>query len=124
MAPDRLPPQTIADEKALLGSIMMSSEVLDAVVPIIGTADAFYTPAHRILYTALVAVHDRGDPMDLNAVCDELRRAKAIEEVGGDSYLVELSESFADWSNAEFYARVVAREYRKLLFGIGERSEG
>ena len=122
---DRIPPQDLDAEMALLGSMMMNRDAIGEVVPIIGRQDAswFYLPAHRRLFEVLVDMYD--DPskaIDLIVVSDELRRRNLLEEVGDESYMIQLAESFADWANAEYYARIVRDKgmLRDLIQCVGE----
>jgi len=108
--PDLVPPHDLDAEMALLGSMMMSRDAIAEVVASIQRSDSqgFYLPAHRHLFEVLLDLYD--DPrraIDLIVVSDELRRRNQFELVGGEEYMVQLAESFADWANAEYYARIV-----------------
>ncbi len=107
---ERVPPHDLDAEKALLGSMMMSRDAIAEVVPIIGLSDSpwFYLPVHEKLFEVLVELYD--DPakaIDLIVVTDELRRRDLLEFIGGQDYMIHLAESFAEWANAEHYARIV-----------------
>ncbi|MFQ5414733.1 MAG: replicative DNA helicase [Phycisphaerae bacterium] len=125
---DRIPPQNLDAEMALLGAMMMSRDAVAEVVPIIGRSDSrwFYVPAHQRLFEILLDMYD--DPtkaIDLVVVSDELTRRDLLEAVGGEAYMVELAESYADWANAEHYARIVRDKglLRDLIRCSGEISE-
>jgi len=95
---------------ALLGSMMMSRDAIAEVIPIIGRIDSpwFYLPVHQKLFEVLIDLYD--DPtkaIDLIVVSDELRRRELLEFVGGQEYMIQLAESFAEWANAEHYAKIV-----------------
>jgi replicative DNA helicase len=126
--PDRVPPHDMDAEMALLGSMMMSRDAIAEVIPIVGRSDGswFYVPAHQRVFELLLDLYD--DPtkaIDLIVVSDELRRRELLDFVGGQEYLVQLAESFADWSNAEYYARIVRDNgmLRDLIRCTGEISE-
>ncbi len=126
--PDKTPPHDLDAEMALLGSLMMSRDAVAEVMPIIGRSDAgwFYLPAHQRIFELLLDLYD--DPtkaIDLIVVSDELRRRDMLDYVGGQEYLVQLAESFADWTNAEYYARLVrdGGMLRDLIRCTGEISE-
>ena len=112
MAPasfDRLPPHDLAAEMATLGSMTLERQAVEAVLPIINRSEThwFYRPDHRLLFELLVDVYDRGDPLDLVVVHDELQRRGQLDQVGGSDYLVTLAESVPTWVNAEYYAKIV-----------------
>ena len=109
-SPERVPPQDLDAEMALLGSMMMSRDAIAEVIPLIGRGDSrwFYLPVHQKLFEVLIDLYD--DPtkaIDLIVVADELRRREWFEFVGGQEYMIQLAESFAEWANAEHYARIV-----------------
>ncbi|MCO6437519.1 MAG: replicative DNA helicase [Phycisphaerae bacterium] len=107
---DRLPPHDLDAEMALLGSMMMSRDAIAEVIPLIGREDSgwFYLPVHQNLFEVLVDLYDNpAKAIDLVAVSDELRRRELFDFVGGHAYMIQLAESFADWANAEHYARIV-----------------
>jgi len=107
--PDRIPPQDLDAEMALLGSMLMDRETVGEALEVIGRQDSawFYRPDHRKLFEVLVDMYDKGDQIDLVLTSDELRRRDLLEEIGGQEYMIQLAESFADWANAEHYARIV-----------------
>ncbi len=110
VAAERVPPQDLDAEMALLGSMMMSRDAVADVIPIMGRGESswLYVPAHQKLFEVLIDLYD--DPskaIDLIVVSDELRRRDLLDFVGGHDYMIQLAESFADWANAEHYARIV-----------------
>src|SRR5690606_29262825 len=92
---DRIPPQDLEAEMALLGSMMLHRDAIGDVLPIIhrNEAERFYRPDHRRLFEVLVDMYDRGDPIDLITVRNELERRALLGEVGGVDYIVQLAES-------------------------------
>jgi len=96
---------------ALLGSMMVAADTIDAVVPLV-CPEAFYLPAHGRLYSVLVKLHESGKPIDLLVATDELRRTGDLDYVGGQDYMIQLAESFGEPSNAEGYATIVREKFR------------
>ncbi len=128
VASERVPPQDLDAEMALLGAMMMSRDAVAEVIPVIsrGEADWFYLPAHQKLFEVLIDLYD--DPskaIDLIVVSDELRRRDLLDFVGGHDYMIQLAESFADWANAEYYAKIVRDKglLRDLIRCAGEISD-
>ncbi len=107
---DRIPPQNLDAEMALLGSMMMSREAIAEVIPVIKREDSrwFYRPDHQKLFEVLLDLYDDASKaIDLLVVTDELERRNLIDEIGGQDYMIELAESFGEWANAEHYAKLV-----------------
>jgi replicative DNA helicase len=113
--------QDLDSEMATLGAMMVNKEIIDDVAAIITHVDAFYTPQHRLIYSALVAMHAEGKPIDLLLTVDHLRATGKLLEVGDVEYMVQLSESFGDWANAGHYAQIVQAMYvRRRVMSIAE----
>lgn len=123
MTADRLPPQDLDAEKALLGAMMSGGrEVFDDVIDVIETPEAFAVPAHRALYDTLLVVYESDQPVDYIVVADTARRLERFELIGGGEYMVHLAESFGDYANARYYAEVVMERWRlRSLYGLGSR---
>jgi len=125
--PDRIPPHDLGAEMAVLGSMMLDRQAVEAVLPVIHRDEFewFYRPDHRELFQVLLDVYDRGDPIDLLVVRDELRRRGQFDRIGGEEYLVRLAESVPSWHNAEHYARLVRDKgmLRDLIGCAGQIAE-
>jgi replicative DNA helicase len=104
--PDRLPPQNKEAEQCVLGSMLRDNPVIGDVLQII-RPDNFYLDAHQKICQAIITLYDRGSPVDLMLLADELNNRKQIEEIGGYSYLGQLWEAAPTAANAEYYARIV-----------------
>ena len=117
----RIPPHNLDAEASVLGSVLLDSEVLDRLEGLL-SADAFYKEAHRKIWEAMVALRARRDPVDLVTLSEELRQGGELENVGGLSYLVGLSEHTPTAAYADYYGRIVAEKWilRKLIAAAGE----
>lgn len=93
----------------MLGSMLLERETIGLVLQLIPRDEAsrFYRPDHRLLFETLIDLYDRGKPIDLVVLEDELRRRDILVEVGGREYLIELATSVGSSVNAEHYARIV-----------------
>lgn len=119
----RVPPQDIEAERGLLGSMLLNREAIGDVLPIIGQrSERFYRPDHRKLFDVLIQMYDRGDPIDLVTVRNELERRSLLKDVGDVDYLVQLAESVPSHLHAEHYARLVIDKamLRDLIGAAGQ----
>jgi replicative DNA helicase len=103
---DRLPPQSLEAEKAVLGSILLVPDVCDEIALIL-QPDDFYADAHQKLYAHIQGMHDQGQRIDAMLLLERLKAANQLEAVGGLGYLAEVAQSVASASNVEYYARLV-----------------
>lgn len=113
---DRTPPQDEAAEQSVLGGMMLSKDAIADVIEVIRATD-FYTPAHEMVYEAVVDLYSRGQPTDVIAVADELTKRGELPRVGGPSYLHTLISSVPTAANAGYYAGIVRERavLRKLV---------
>ena len=90
--PARIPPHNLDAERAVLGAILLEGrEALPRVVEVLRPPD-FYTEAHRAIYYAMQNLFDRGEPVDLLTLQEELRRTDQLALVGGPAALALLVE--------------------------------
>ncbi|KKB37445.1 replicative DNA helicase [Bacillus thermotolerans] len=109
---DRVPPQSIEAEQAVLGAIFLEPSALTVASEILIPED-FYRTAHQKIYNTMLKLNDYGQAVDVVTVTEELASVKDLEDVGGVSYLTELAESVPTAANIEYYARIV--EEKSLL---------
>jgi replicative DNA helicase len=120
-AVDRLPPQNIEAEEAILGGIFIDPEAIGRVTEII-TPEAFYIGAHRSIYQAALDLQARGLPTDLMGIASWLKDKGTLEKVGGQSRLAQLVDRTISAANIDQYAKLVMDKYtrRKLIQSGGE----
>lgn len=118
---DRLPPQNIEAEQAVLGSVLLDSESLFAVTEILHPED-FYERAHRFIYEVVLLLSETGSAIDLVTVTEELRRQDKLDQVGGPSYIASIAGAVPSSANAAYYANIVAQKstLRALISASGE----
>jgi replicative DNA helicase len=89
---DRIPPNNLEAEMALIGSILVDREMMATVSEIVQPQD-FYAHVHESIYTALLQLYERGEPLDKITAAEELRNRNQLERVGGIPYLSSLMET-------------------------------
>ncbi|EZH66149.1 DNA helicase [Bacillaceae bacterium JMAK1] len=109
---DRLPPQNIEAEQAVLGSIFLQEESLVSATERLRPED-FYRASHQRIFSAMVELSEKGEPVDLVTVTSELQNRQWLEEAGGVAYLTDLANAVPTASNVQHYARTV--EEKSLL---------
>jgi replicative DNA helicase len=109
-------PHSDEAEGAVLGSLLIDQDAIYEVSDVL-TADMFYRLANRWLYEALAALHARQQVLDPIAVCDELRKAGKLDEIGGMDYVLDLLNAVPTSLHVAAYAAIVAEKAtrRRLL---------
>ncbi|MBE9065208.1 replicative DNA helicase [Leptolyngbya cf. ectocarpi LEGE 11479] len=116
---DRLPPQNIEAEEAILGGILLDPEAIGRVTEII-VPEAFYIGGHREIYRAAVELQAKGKPTDLMTVASLLKDKNLLEKAGGQSRLAQLFDRTISAANIDQYAKLVMEKYtRRQLIQIG-----
>ena len=103
---DRTPPQDMAAEQSVLGSMLISKDAIAEVAEVLRGPD-FYRPSHETVYDVVIDLFGRGEPVDMITVAAELQRRGELQRVGGAPYLHTLAANVPIAANAEFYAEIV-----------------
>lgn len=103
---DRVPPQNLEAEQAVLGAILLHSEALIIVMERIQSND-FYNPAHQIIYGAMIELGEDNQPIDLITLTSKLKGKQQLEDVGSVSYLTKLANAVPTAANVDYYAQII-----------------
>lgn len=112
----RVPPQAQEVEQSVLGAMLIEKTAIPKAIEILAP-DAFYQTKHEIIYSAILSLFERGNPVDLITLNEELKRRGQLEEVGGAYYLTELTTRVDTAANIEYHARIIAEKslMRKMI---------
>lgn len=116
MAEAKLPPQNIQAESSLLGSILLDQEAMTKVADVVRSED-FYEQRHNKIYQAMLSLYEQSKPIDVLTVTDKLENSESIDEIGGASYVTELSNSVPSAAHVQYYAEIVSQKatLRRLI---------
>lgn len=118
------PPQAIDMEIAVLGAMLIDTRAVPEVINIL-TRNVFFKEEHRIVFDAIKGLYDDNVGIDLLTVSAELTRLGNIKRIGGDYYLIELTQKVSSAAHIEFHSRIILQKYilreliitsRKVLF--------
>ena len=112
----RLPPQNLEAEVSVLGGVLLDNEALNRVLEIMKEGD-FYRESHRKIFSAILDLYERSEPVDLITLAEVLKKREALEAVGGIEYLNSLVNSVPTAANISYYAKIVKEKaiLRKLI---------
>ncbi len=109
---DRLPPQNIEAEQAVLGAMLIEREAISKVAEFLRAED-FYRDGHGKIFAAMLDLFNRNEAVDLVTVVEHLRKEDRLEQAGGLSYVASLANSVPTAANVMYHARIV--EEKSLL---------
>ncbi len=105
-------------EGAVLGSVFVNPECLGTVAENLKT-DEFYLHQHKLIFSAMVSLYERGEPVDIVTVSTEL--GDSLAAVGGYNYLANLAISLPTTENLKAYINIVKDlAVRRSLFAAGD----
>lgn len=102
----RVPPQANDAEQAVLGGILLDDRAMDTVIEYLDI-DAFYNPAHKKIFDTMLTLYNKEEAIDLITVAADLERRGELENIGGRSYLADLSTAVATAANVLHYCGIV-----------------
>ena len=103
---DKIPPQSIEAEIAVLGSMLLDRNTIAEAVELLD-ASYFYKDSHAKLYSAIVKLFDENKGVDIITLIEELKRDNSIDMVGGPAYITGLTASVPTTANFIHYAKIV-----------------
>lgn len=116
MNTDRLPPQNLEAEMAVLGAMLLEKEAIGIAIEKL-SSENFYSDIHKKLFTHVVSLYDENRPVDLLTLTERLRNQNELEAVGGASYIASILNSVPTTANIEHYIRIVQEKstLRRLI---------
>ena len=118
---ERLPPNSIEAEEAVLGSILIDPDAYYEVARILTRPADFYSTRNRWVWEAIRELSDAGLAIDVVTVIDKLRQHGQLNDAGGESVVISLLNAVPTSINVESYAQLVqqAAVRRRLVNAAG-----
>ena len=105
----KLPPQALDLEQVVLGAMMIDKKGVDEVIDIL-SPHAFYKESHRYIFEAVFKLFENSEPIDLLTVSSQLRKDGKLDMIGGDFYLISLTQKVSSSAHIEFHARIILQK--------------
>ena len=106
----KIPPQAVDLEEVVLGAMMIDKKGVDEVIDIL-QPDAFYKESHKIIFNSIINLFDKQEPIDIKTVSHQLKKEGKLNLVGGDYYLVELTQKVSSSAHIEFHSRIILQDF-------------
>jgi len=106
----KIPPQALDLEEVVLGAMMIDKKGVDEVIDIL-SPDAFYKQSHYFIFEAILKLFENSEPIDLLTVSSQLKKDEKLDVVGGDFYLISLTQKVASSAHIEFHARIILQKF-------------
>ena len=107
MIEERVPPQNIEAEQAVLGAMLIDKEAIAKATEVL-SADDFYREAHRVIFSAMLELYNKNEAVDMVTVTEILKRDNKLEDIGGIAYITSLANVVLTAANVKYHAEIVA----------------
>ena len=103
---NRVPPQDIEAEQAVLGSMLKDPEAINVAMEALRKED-FYREDNKLIFEAIMNISNRAEPVDIITLKDELSLMGKLDVVGGLEYIAELPDKAPTSTNVQKYVKIV-----------------
>ncbi len=112
----KVPPHDVEAEQAVIGSMLTDKEAIISAIEVLKEED-FYREDNRTIYSAILNLYNRSEPVDIITLKSELSSMGKLEAVGGLEYLAELPDKVPTTANVDKYIKIVEEKsiLRQLL---------
>ena len=112
----KIPPQAIDLEEAVLGAMLIDEKGVNEVIDIL-SPEVFYKRSHQLIFESIQRLFRESEPVDLLTVSADLKKNKNFEVIGGDFYLISLSQKVSSSAHIEYHSRIIQQKFiqRKLI---------
>ena len=104
-----VPPQAIDIEEAVLGAMMVNTDIVDQVMDIL-KPEAFYDIKNRAIFQAMCELFNERSPIDMLTVVEKMKQKGTLGEVGGPARLAALTQKVGTGANVEYYVRILQQK--------------
>ncbi len=106
----RVPPQAVDFEEAVLGAMLIDNSAINQVIDIL-SPKSFYKEENQLIFEVVKDLFGNSQPVDILTVANELRSRGQLADIGGDYYLVSLSQKVSSSAHSEFHARIIVQKH-------------
>ena len=103
---NKVPPHDLEAEQAVIGSMLTDKDAVISAIEVLSDSD-FYREDNKIIYSAIMNLYSRGEPIDIITLKAELSSMGKFEAIGGLEYLAELPEKVPTTANVDKYIKIV-----------------
>ena len=103
---ERIPPQNIEAEQAVLGAMLLEKKAIVAATELL-KPDDFYREAHKLVFEAIVELSQRDEAADLVTVVEQLKKNEKLDKAGGIAFVTSLANAVPTAANVKYHAKIV-----------------
>ncbi len=113
---EKMPPQNLEAERSLLGALLIDKDAIIKIADLIKTDD-FYQDSHRLIFETILELFEKKQSIDLLSLTSRLEEKKMLDQVGGRSFLVDLTNQVTSAAHIVSHAQIIQRKatLRRLI---------
>jgi len=105
-------PQAVEFEEVVLGAAIGSGGASE-MIEILKKEKVFYKPQHQLIYDSIVEMYEASEGIDLMTVSSKLKSKNLLEKVGGDYFIIGLTQKVVSNAHIEFHCRIILQQFVK-----------
>ena len=102
-------PHNIDAEEALLGALLIDSEISIDVIPVL-TENDFYSDSNKMVFASMKKIYANSRPIYFVTLTDELEQVGTMQKIGGIEQLMRLTNTIPSAANFKHYLDIVKRD--------------
>ena len=106
----KLPPQALDIEEAVIGAILLESNVLTICASRMN-AEMFYAEQNSLIYSAILKLYDANLPVDLLTVTEQLKKEGNLQKCGGAYGLSKKTNAVTSSANIENHILLISEKF-------------
>ena len=106
----KMPPNAVEFEKLVIGTFLIDKKGLDYSIDLL-TPEVFYDPRHQVIFSAILKLYEKNEPVDLMTVIQELKKEEKLGFAGGDHYIIDLTMGVSSSAHIEYHVRVILEKF-------------
>jgi replicative DNA helicase len=113
---EKLQPQNIEAEQSLIGALLLDKDAIIKIADIVASDD-FYRDAHGKIFETILELFEKKEAIDLLSLTSRLNDKGVLEQIGGRSYLVTLTNQTPSAAHITSYAQIIQKKatLRRLI---------
>jgi replicative DNA helicase len=100
-------PHDLLAEKSLLGCLIIDGTSFDDVSDLDILREDFHHPTYGLIFDCVKDLYISNQPVDYVTICSKLTQLGKLEEIGGQSFILEIVEDQATSANVYHYGKIV-----------------
>lgn len=112
-------------EEAVVGAMLVDKKAVDECFSVIGSQSSFFYSETQGVFLAIKSLYEKNEPIDLVSVSQELRKLDLYDSVGGDFYMIGLTQKISSGAHAEYHSRLLVQlMIRRMIIAFNQQVTG